>query len=248
MKKYIVLLVVNFIILVFSIYIFMEQIIVKRLRKMDHSVREIIECQDLGKRLRTKGKDESGNLGRNINILLVDIEVMKERLYGLATYDVMTGILNRHMGFEKLGKKFKRAQNNNEIFIIAFIDINNLKYVNDKYSHEEGDKLIKNIVKIIEKKLESKDIFLRFGGDEFILGFNRLNLLEVNLLFNEIEKSLKNYDNESKKEYTHSISIGIAECRENKTLDEYVNIADINMYKNKRHRKKFLERIYVEKI
>lgn len=159
-KKYVVLLIVNFIILVFYIYIFMEQIIVKRLRKMDHSVREIIECQDLGERLRTKGKDEIGNSGKNINVLLVDIEVRKERLYDLATYDVMTGILNRHMGFEK---------------------------------------------------------------------------------------NSKNYDKESKKEYTHSISIGVVECRENKTLDEYVNIADINMYKNKRHKKKFLERIYVEK-
>ncbi|WP_028857304.1 sensor domain-containing diguanylate cyclase [Psychrilyobacter atlanticus] len=245
-KKYVIVLFVNFIILISAIYIFMEYIIVRRLRKMDQSVREIIECQDLGKRLKINGRDEIGNLGENINNLLEDLEIMKAKLYNLATYDVMTGILNRHTGLEKLERNFKMSQNNNKIFTIAFIDINDLKYVNDRYSHEEGDKLIKNIVKIIENSLKSEDIFLRFGGDEFILGFNRLNLLEVNLLFNEIEEKLENYDNKSKKEYTHSISVGVVECRENKTLDEYVNIADINMYENKRYKKKFPERKYVK--
>jgi len=245
-KKYVIMLFVNFIILIFSIYIFMEHIIVRRLRKMDQSVKEIIECQDLGKRLKIRGKDEIGNLGENINNLLEDIELMKERLYNLAAYDVMTGILNRHTGLEKLERNFKKAREKNKIFTIAFLDINDLKYVNDRYSHEEGDELIKNIVKIIEKKVKSEDIFLRFGGDEFILGFNRLNLIETKQLFNEIERNIEKYNNESKKEYAHSISIGIVECRENKTLDEYVNIADINMYENKRHKKKFPERKYVK--
>ncbi|UUV17107.1 diguanylate cyclase [Fusobacteria bacterium ZRK30] len=245
-KKYVIVLFVNFLILISAIYIFMEYIIVRRLRKMDQSVREIIECQDLGKRLKINGRDEIGNLGENINNLLEDLEIMKAKLYNLATYDVMTGILNRHTGLEKLEKNFKKAQSNNEIFTIAFIDINDLKYVNDRYSHEEGDKLIKNVVKIIKNKLKSEDIFLRFGGDEFILGFNRLNLLEVNLLFNEIEENLESYDNKYQKKYTHSISVGTVECWKDKTLDEYVNIADINMYENKRYKKKFPERKYVK--
>jgi len=245
--KHVGVLLINFFILIVTIYVFMEYIIVKRLKKMDQSVIEIVKHGDLGKRLKINGGDEIGNLGKNINNLLKNIEVMKEKLYDLATYDMMTGILNRHTGLEKLEKKYNRTQNNNEIFIIAFIDINDLKYVNDKYSHKEGDKLIKNIVKIIEKNLKIGDVFLRFGGDEFILGFNRLNLLEVNLLFHEIEENLKKYDDKSKKEYTHRISVGVVECQGNKTLDEYVNIADINMYKNKRHKKKNPEKINKKK-
>lgn len=247
-KKYVVVLFVNFLILIFAIYIFMEHIIVRRLRKMDQSVREIITCRDLGKRLKINGTDEISNLGENINNLLEDLGVMKEKLYNMATYDMMTGILNRHTGLEKLEILFERSQKDNKVFIIAFIDINDLKYVNDRHSHEEGDKLIKNVVKIIEKKLELEDIFFRVGGDEFILGFNRLNLQEVNLLFNEIEEDLENYDRKSKKEYTHSISVGVVECLENKTLDEYINMADINMYENKRYKKKFSERKYIDEV
>lgn len=94
-KKYIGMLLINFFILIFVIYVFMETLIVKRLRNMDISVKEIIKYKDLGKRLETNGNDEIGNLGGNINNLLEDIELMKKRLYGLATYDVMTGIFNK---------------------------------------------------------------------------------------------------------------------------------------------------------
>jgi len=244
-KKYLIFLFINFMILVFAIYIFMEQIIVKRLKNMDNSVREIIECQDLKKRIKVSGKDEIANLGMNVNNLLEDIEVMRERLYTLATYDSMTGILNKHAGLEKIENLFDQAKRNNEGFIIAFVDINDLKYVNDKYSHKEGDELIKNIVKIICEKLKSEDVFFRFGGDEFILGFNRLNLLEVHLLFNEIEDNLENYKKDTQKEYEHSISVGVVECQEDKTLNEFINIADINMYENKRYKKKFPEKKYI---
>ena len=244
-KKYIVMLLINFLILIFVIYIFMERFIVKRLRNMEHSVKEIIKHKDLGKRLEINGKDEIGDLGKNINNLLEDIEKMKKRLYNLATYDVMTGILNRHIGLEKLDKKFKKAKKNKGTLIAVFIDINNLKYVNDRFSHEEGDELIKNIVTIIESTLLPEDIFLRFGGDEFILGFDRLNIAEVRALFNDIEKQFEEYTENNSKQYKTSISVGMVECSGDDTLEEYINLADIEMYKDKKNKKKLPERIYI---
>ena len=244
-KKYIGMLLINFLILIFVIYIFMERFIVKRLRNMEHSVKEIIKHKDLGKRLEINGKDEIGNLGKNINNLLEDIEIMKKRLYSLATYDVMTGILNRHTGLEKLDKKFKNIKKKKETLVIVFIDINDLKYVNDRFSHEEGDELIKNVVKIIKNNLQQKDIFLRFGGDEFILGFDRLNLMEVKELFHEIEKQFGEDNENNDKKYKTSISIGIVQCFGENTLEEYINLADIEMYEDKKQKKKLLERIYI---
>ncbi|MCS5420709.1 MULTISPECIES: sensor domain-containing diguanylate cyclase [Psychrilyobacter] len=244
-KKYIVMLLINFLILIFVIYIFMERFIVKRLRNMEHSVKEIIKHKDLGKRLEISGKDEIGNLGKNINNLLEDIERMKKRLYSLATYDVMTGILNRHIGLEKLDEKFKNVKKNKASLVIVFIDINDLKYVNDQFSHEEGDKLIKNVVKTIEDSLQPEDIFLRFGGDEFILGFDRLNILEAGELFNEIQEKFEEYSKNNVKKYKISISIGMVECYGDDTLEEYINLADIQMYEDKKKKKKLPERIYI---
>jgi len=245
-KKYIVMLLINFLILIFVIYIFMEKFIVKRLRNMQSSVKEIIKHKDLGKRLKVNGKDEIGDLGENINNLLEDIEEMKKRLYSLATYDVMTGILNRHIGLEKLDRQFKNVEKKKGSLVTVFIDINNLKYVNDRFSHEEGDKLIKNVVKIIENNLQPEDVFLRFGGDEFILGFDRLNLVEVRALFDDIEKQFEEYNKNNPIQYKTSISLGIVECSGDDTLEEYINLADIEMYKDKKQKKKFPEKIYIE--
>ncbi len=238
-KKYIVMLLINFIILIFVIYIFIENFIVRRLRKMEHSVKEIIKHKDLGERLEISGKDEIENLGRNINELLGDIESMNKKLHGMATYDVMTGILNRHTGLEKLEEKFNIIKKNKKNFVIVFIDINDLKYVNDKFSHEEGDKLIRNIVKIIEDNLQREDIFLRFGGDEFVLGFNRLDLLEVRKLFNNIEKQFEENNKNNEKKYKTSISIGMVKCTGEKTLEECINQADIEMYRDKKRKKRY---------
>jgi len=244
-KKYIGMLLINFFILIFVIYIFMERFIVKRLRNMEHSVKEIIKHKDLGTRLEISGKDEIGNLGKNINNLLEDIERMKKRLYSLATYDVMTGIHNRHIGLEKLEKKFNNVKKKNDNLVIVFIDINDLKHVNDRFSHEEGDKLIKNVVKIIEEYLQPEDVFLRFGGDEFILGFDRLNIQEVRELFDDIEKKIEEYNKKSIKEYVTSISLGMVKCSGDNTLEQYINLADIEMYKDKKRKKKLPERIYI---
>jgi diguanylate cyclase (GGDEF)-like protein len=206
---------------------------------MEHSVKEIIKHKDLGERLEISGKDEIENLGRNINELLGDIESMNKKLHGMATYDVMTGILNRHTGLEKLEEKFNIIKKNKKNFVIVFIDINDLKYVNDKFSHEEGDKLIRNIVKIIEDNLQREDIFLRFGGDEFVLGFNRLDLLEVRKLFNNIEKQFEENNKNNEKKYKTSISIGMVKCTGEKTLEECINQADIEMYRDKKRKKRY---------
>jgi len=245
-KKYIVMLLINFLILIFVIYVFMERFIVKRLRNMQSSVKEIIKQKDLGKRLKINGKDEIGDLGKNINNLLEDIEEMKIKLYSLATYDVMTGILNRHIGLEKLDRQFKNIEKKKGSLVTVFIDINNLKYVNDRFSHEEGDKLIKNVVKVIENNLQPEDVFLRFGGDEFILGFDRLNLGEVRNLFDDIEKQFEEYNKNNSIQYKTSISLGIVECSGDDTLEEYINLADIEMYKDKKQKKKFPEKIFIE--
>ncbi|MGB6127433.1 MAG: diguanylate cyclase [Psychrilyobacter sp.] len=247
-KKYLGMLLINFFILIFVIYVFMETFIVKRLRNMDLSVKEIIKYKNLGKRLKTNGNDEIGNLGENINNLLEDIEIMKKRLYGLATYDVMTGIFNRHIGLEKLNEKFENIINNNGNLVIVFIDINNLKYVNDQLSHEEGDKLIKTVVKTVQNNIQLDDVFLRFGGDEFILGFDKLSIVEVKKLFNDIEKQFDKYTEDNNEKYIVSISFGMVECHNEKTLEEYINLADIEMYKDKKEKKKLPERIYLEKF
>ncbi|RJS59311.1 GGDEF domain-containing protein [Bacillus sp. PK3_68] len=84
-----------------------------------------------------------------------------------ASVDILTGVINRRSGTEIL----QNAQKQHKEFILCFIDINNLKEVNDKYGHSEGDELIKSVCQEITKHIEKEDVFFRYGGDEFIIVF-----------------------------------------------------------------------------
>lgn len=95
----------------------------------------------------------------------------KELKY-LAYHDSLTGLLNRNWlfkNYDKINTKY-----------IYFIDINNLRKINEK-GHTQGDKHIQKIVNLIF--IDYSEIFVRYAGDEFILFTNDKNKLKTNELF-----------------------------------------------------------------
>lgn len=101
-----------------------------------------------------------------------------------------------------------------ENYIVAMIDINGLKNVNDTLGHEAGDEYIKETVKSIKHVIRKDDIIIRYGGDEFLVLFK-------NVLKNQAEEAIKRIKN---------ASCGIAE---HKDINLAIKIADQEMYKNK---------------
>ncbi|MBI1754838.1 GGDEF domain-containing protein [Candidatus Azambacteria bacterium] len=101
------------------------------------------------------------------------------RLSSLTDYDFLTGIYNRQ-GFireaEKFFKEFKKTEQNErraisfKNFSILFVDLDNLKVINDAYWHEAGDEAIKKAAEVFKGSLRDFDVVARWGGDEFILG------------------------------------------------------------------------------
>jgi len=73
--------------------------------------------------------------------------------------DKLTGFYRR----EKINELVKHN------YIVAMLDINNLKIVNDKLGHCEGDKLIQNVAKSIRASVRKSDTVIRYGGDEFVI-------------------------------------------------------------------------------
>jgi GGDEF domain-containing protein len=97
-----------------------------------------------------------------------------KQLKYLAYHDTLTGLFNRnwlHDNIDNINHKY-----------IFFIDINNLKDVN-KNGHTIGDEHIKAIVKSIKVMLSTKDIFLRYAGDEFIVFSNSKDCLTTNTFY-----------------------------------------------------------------
>ncbi len=122
---------------------------------------------------------------------------------------------------------------------VAFIDLDELKIVNDVYGHDEGDFYIETVANIVRDYFDT-DIVCRYGGDEIlVLGKNPH---EENIARNMVQccNAVSEISRQYKKDYETSISYGIAIKQKNETLtaSELINIADSRMYAHKKARKK----------
>jgi diguanylate cyclase (GGDEF)-like protein len=173
--------------------------------------------------------------------MLKELYLEKERLNYYASTDVMTGLLNRRSGLELLDKVFNLSKINDEKFVICFVDVDKLKLVNDTFGHEEGDKLLINVGKILRKSIRKTDFVIRMGGDEFLVVFPKTTMKEANIAWyricRRIEQTNKYSDN-----YKISLSHGFyeynKEIHKEMSINDLIKKADAEMYKKKFKEKK----------
>jgi PAS domain S-box-containing protein len=96
-------------------------------------------------------------------------EMYEKKLKDLASLDSLTGVLNKRAGFDALNETIKEANLNKSNFTICFMDVDNLKLVNDKYGHKVGDEYLTKIAKTLLNVLRKDDYVIRFGEMSFSL-------------------------------------------------------------------------------
>lgn len=172
------------------------------------------------------------SMKKAVSVIGNDIIIEQQEFKEMATLDNLTGLMTRHEGISFLEKQLEFSQLNSIKLVLAFIDINNLKYVNDTFGHAEGDILIKTVVDLIQEAAREGDFMFRFGGDEFILCVLNANLFAANKMKERVYRKFDMYNETSDKEYTVSASFGFAEYNhiENQPIDELISIADKAMY------------------
>lgn len=87
----------------------------------------------------------------------------------LMVRDSLTGLLNHTNYKERLRAEVARAKRQNKSLSVAIIDIDHFKNVNDTYGHPAGDRVIKNLSRLLKQRLRGADIIGRYGGEEFAL-------------------------------------------------------------------------------
>ncbi|MGI6092729.1 MAG: ABC transporter substrate binding protein [Negativicutes bacterium] len=160
----------------------------------------------------------------------------KDQLKLLKTPDYLTGLLNRGTGLAFLKEQIDEADKNNTKLSIVFIDVNELKTVNDTYGHQEGDKLIKTASQLILKRLRKSDVLCRFGGDEFLLILPDCDLSQAKSIWADAEENIEGYNTEHHHIYPICVSQGFAEYDPAHPLsvDMLIKQADTEMYAMKR--------------
>lgn len=180
------------------------------------------------------------NMKQAMNVIGEDIMAEQEEFKELATADELTGLLTRKEGLSYLSKHLDFAALSGFPIVVCFIDINNLKYVNDNFGHHEGDFLIKSVVDIITNVYRDDDFMFRYGGDEFILCINNANLHQASRMKIRIDRAFDEFNKNLDKDFLVSASFGFAEYdyTKNMKLQELIDIADAEMYKDKQKFKK----------
>lgn len=187
---------------------------------------------------RQKVLDQNGELSQLNNQLELKVlartkalEKANLDLKVLATIDSLTGIYNRYAGMKGFHEEFNRALRFKETFSVIIFDIDNFKNVNDEYGHGTGDAVLVELVNLINKSMRNVDVFCRFGGEEFLIVLPQADLVMATEIAERLREAVASYD--FKEVGSVTISLGVVEYQENRTIDGLVNLADIALYEAK---------------
>ncbi|MCQ2241667.1 GGDEF domain-containing protein [Treponema sp.] len=164
----------------------------------------------------------------------VEYRLISEQLRELSVKDSLSGLLNR-TGLDMIASKFFEENNQGgKKTVIAFVDINNMKIINDKFGHLHGDLAIKTVAESISETLPKDFLAIRFGGDEFVIVGSRQREGKLDLC-ERIKDDLAKRAEKMSLPYNLTVSTGLKffKSGEKATLLDAIEEVDEMMYKNK---------------
>jgi diguanylate cyclase (GGDEF)-like protein len=143
----------------------------------------------------------------------------------VSSIDELTGAYRRGSGLVELEREMLRATRTRQSFVVAFVDVDGLKSINDSLGHDAGDRLLRRAVDAIRSHLRSYDLVIRFGGDEFVCGLSNLGLGEATERFKRVNAELASDRS--------SLTVGLAELKGGNSLVELIAEADEALYRKR---------------
>ncbi|MBE9045450.1 EAL domain-containing protein [Pleurocapsales cyanobacterium LEGE 10410] len=152
-----------------------------------------------------------------------------------ATYDDLTGLLNRREFNEKLRYSLQKAQKYQTESVLCYLDLDRFKIVNDMAGHIVGDRLLSELAQLLKGMVRKEDTLGRLGGDEFGLLLEGCSIIQAEQLCEQLITAIKNYRLKWKTvEFDVGVSIGIVGISNKSTnAAELLSRADLACYQAK---------------
>ena len=166
----------------------------------------------------------------------IRLEELNKKLKDVSITDALTGLRNR-TGFDVLALPYLLdCQKLGKNSAIVFADINDMKNINDKYGHLQGDLALCTVAEAIKMSLPPKWIAVRYGGDEFLMVGECLNEEEADAITKNLREELETLKDRRKLNFDLSVSFGsvVMYPEEKNNLEEYLRRADEAMYEAKK--------------
>ena len=144
-----------------------------------------------------------------------------------AYLDELTGAYLRTAGRLALQREIDRALRGDGRLVLAFLDVNDLKAVNDCSGHAGGDRVLQAVVGAVRSGLRSFDPIVRYGGDEFVCALSGADEDEARRRFLQIHETVAGV-------HEPGYSVGLATLERGDTLDDLIDRADAAVYRAKR--------------
>lgn len=144
-----------------------------------------------------------------------------------AGMDELTDVFRRGTGELALNHEMDRARRSGRSLLVALVDVDGLKAVNDSRGHAAGDELLRDVAGAIISTMRSYDVTVRWGGDEFVCGLSDVTAAVASERVAEIQREL-----DARRPGT-SISAGLAELVDGDSLESLVARADAALYRVK---------------
>lgn len=165
-----------------------------------------------------------------LSAVVSQIELQKENqnLNTLASYDQLTGLLNRHALLNKMD------DHEIENTIVVLGDVDNFKLINDSWGHGCGDMVLSKLSEIMKEYLNTKADICRWGGEEFVIVFYNTSLSEVKNNINMMYTDILNYNFLYRgSHFNITLTFGISTYTEGISREDLITVADRKMYNGK---------------
>jgi diguanylate cyclase (GGDEF)-like protein len=174
---------------------------------------------------------------RDAVVCAVGQAVAQRELCALALTDDLTGLYNRRGFLAAAAQQLKLARRETLDSLLFFADVDNLKAINDRYGHCEGDLALARVADALESTLRDSDVLGRLGGDEFAALATNSSSNDRETILRRLAKNLTRV-NSTDQRYQISLSVGVArfDPRHPASLGELVTQADRLMYEQKMSR------------
>lgn len=171
----------------------------------------------------------------------------EERLKHVAIHDALTNLHNRYYFDNELHKLTVATNNNKQQHSLLYIDLDNFKIINDTQGHHQGDKVLKEIAKLLSDEISVNDLLCRIGGDEFTIILYNTNLNHADKIANKILKTVACTRFQFNQQvYQVQCSIGVKGIDgKTENSEHYLQHADIAMFAAKKRGKNCVH-VYTE--
>ncbi|MEN8303416.1 MAG: diguanylate cyclase [Campylobacterota bacterium] len=136
-----------------------------------------------------------------------ELLVLNEKLEQMAHVDSLTGAYNRRYFYEISKKIVSFAKREKNPLSLAMLDIDKFKNINDKYGHDIGDEILKIFVNKIKHNIRESDIFVRYGGEEFIILLPNTDREHALLITEKLREIIESCDVIAEVRFTVSIGV-----------------------------------------